>query len=62
MNEWILRLIALIVGVASPEIRKMLEQWLNQLEAQAKKTANPWDDVLVALLKTLILGDNKPGG
>jgi len=56
MNEWILRLIGLIVTVASPELRKALEQWLGQLEEQAKKTANPWDDILVGMLKTLILG------
>jgi len=57
MNEWILRLIGLIVTVASPELRKALEQWLGQLEEQAKKTANPWDDILVGMLKTLFLGN-----
>ncbi|MBA7524152.1 hypothetical protein ES705_16289 [subsurface metagenome] len=56
MNEWILRLIGMIFTVTSPELRKGLEDWLNNLEAQAKKTANPWDDVLVGLLKTLLLG------
>jgi len=56
MNEWILKLIGLIIGVASPELRKMLEQWITQLEQQAKATKNPWDDILVAMLKHLILG------
>ncbi len=56
MNEWIFRLIGLVVTVASPELRKSLEQWLNILEENAKKTANPWDDILVAMLKTLLLG------
>jgi len=56
MNEWILRLIGLVVTVASPELRKVLEDWLNTLEAQAKKTDNPWDDILVAMLKTILLG------
>ncbi len=56
MNEWILRLISLVVTVASPELRKILEDWLSTLEAQAKKTANPWDDILVAMLKTILLG------
>lgn len=59
MNEWLLRLITLIVGVASPELRKMLQQWLVTLEEQAKATKNPWDDILVALLKRLLLGDDK---
>lgn len=56
MNEWILRLISLVVTVASPELRQGLEGWLDGLETQAKKTANPWDDILVAMLKTLLLG------
>ena len=56
MNEWILRLIGLVVTVASPELRKMLTEWIETLEVNAKKTANPWDDVLVSMLKTLLLG------
>ena len=56
MNDWIFRLIGLVVTVASPELRKVLEEWLNTLEANAKKTANPWDDVLVGMLKTVLLG------
>lgn len=56
MNEWILRLIGLIVSVASPELRKMLEEVFNNLEQKVKATKNPWDDVLVGLLKQLVLG------
>jgi len=54
MNEWILRLVGLIVGVASPELRAMLDQWLEQLDDQAKKTPNPWDDILVGMLKSIL--------
>jgi len=57
MDKWILRLIGLIINVASPELRKMLQEVLNNLEVQAKKTDNPWDDILVGLLKSLLLGD-----
>lgn len=56
MNQWILRLITMVVSVATPEIRKGLEDVINGLETQAKKTPNPWDDILVGLLKTLLLG------
>jgi len=56
MNEWIFRLIGLIIAVASPELRKNLETWLNDLEKQAAKTSNPWDDILVAMLRTILLG------
>jgi len=62
MNELILRVIALVFSVSSPELRKMLEQMLNNLEQQAKATKNPWDDILVSLLRHLLLGDNKPAG
>lgn len=56
MNEWIFRLIGLIIAVASPELRKGLEDWLNTLEKQAQATDNPWDDILVAMLRTILLG------
>lgn len=55
MNTWLFRLIALVVTVMSPELRKRLVEMLTDLETQAKKTANPWDDMLVDLLKTLLL-------
>lgn len=38
----------------SPDLRKNLEAFVNQLEVTAKKTANEWDDVFVAVLKTLL--------
>lgn len=60
MDKWALRLIKLIFSVASPDLRKALEEFLNQLEKQAKATKNPWDDILVGLLKQVLLGDNKP--
>ena len=56
MNEWIFKLIGLIVAVASPELRKGLNEWLNSLEQQASKTPNPWDDILVAMLRTVLQG------
>lgn len=56
MNQWIFRLIGLIIAVASPELRKGLDEWLTTLEKQAAKTDNPWDDILVAMLRTILLG------
>lgn len=54
MNKWLLRIITMVVTVMSPELRIGLENVLNDLEAQAKKTANPWDDILVGLLRNLL--------
>lgn len=56
MKELLLRFLPLVLGVISPEIRKNLEIWLNNLEAEAKKTANEWDDYFVAALKIVLLG------
>lgn len=56
MKELLLRFIPLVLGVVSPQIRKCLEDFLNQMEAEAKKTANDWDDYLVAALKVILLG------
>lgn len=56
MNQWIFRLIGLIIAVASPELREGLNDWLNSLETKAQATDNPWDDILVAMLRTILLG------
>lgn len=55
MNEWIFRLITLILTVLSPELRVGLVEWLDDLEVRAKKTDNPWDDMLVGVLKSILL-------
>ena len=57
MNKWIFTLINLVVSVVSPEIRTGVTALLQDLEDKAKKTANPWDDMLVALLKQIMTGE-----
>ena len=59
MGKYLLALIRLLVTVVSPEIRKGIVDMLNNLEIQAKKTPNEWDDVIVAMLKTLLLSGEK---
>jgi len=54
MNEWILRLITLVVNSASPELRKIIKEWVLELEKRAKETPNPFDDVLVGLIKIVL--------
>lgn len=54
MNEWILRMITLIVGAASPEIRESVKELIARLDEKAKATPNPIDDVLVGLLKVVL--------
>ena len=55
MNEWLLRLFNLIVGQVSPVLRAGLVEWVNELDERAKKTPNPWDDVFVGILKSVLL-------
>ena len=54
MNKWLWELLRLILTVASPQIRESFCKLLNTLEEQAKETDNPWDDVLVGVLKTIM--------
>lgn len=62
MEKYLLSLIRLLVSVISPELRSGLTTLLNTLEKQAEKTPNEWDDVIVGLLKSLLLGDKKDFG
>lgn len=55
MKEWFIRMLELMFTVISPALRKDIETWILQLEASAKKTENPWDDMFVAVLKSILL-------
>lgn len=57
MNAWLFRLLTLVLTVMSPEIKAQLRTWLDTLQTEAKKTKNPWDDLLVSLLRSLLLGE-----
>lgn len=54
MNEWILRIITMVLGVMTPELRESLIAFVRSMEANAKETPNPWDDIFVGLLKSLL--------
>ena len=43
-----------LLAVVSPEIRKMLVEFLRDLKEQADATPNPLDDFLVNLLMKLV--------
>lgn len=55
MSNWLLLLVQQMLSVISPEIRKAVIEFVNQLEAAAKKTDNPWDDIVVGILKTVLV-------
>lgn len=54
MDSWIPALVQQLLSVISPELRKAVIEFVAQLEEQAKKTPNKWDDILVGLLKGVL--------
>lgn len=50
MGQFILNLIKQLLTVASPPLRAELLKFVNDYRESAKKTPNPWDDILAGLL------------
>lgn len=50
MGEFMLRLISQIFSVASPAMRAELAKFCSDYKESAKKTPNPWDDILAEML------------
>lgn len=51
MPAWLINLLINVLLKASPEIKGTICEKLNELEAKAKETKNPWDDILVRMAK-----------
>jgi len=54
MNHWLVQLISQILIGMSPQLREGLKTWIRDMEAEAKTTENPWDDIFVGILKTVL--------
>lgn len=54
MNEWILRIVTMVFGVMTPELRNSMIAFVKTMETNAKKTPNPWDDIFVGVLKSIL--------
>lgn len=54
MSKIIVDILLKAFSLLSPEMRKTLLAFVADLEAKAKLTQNPWDDVFVFVLKMLI--------
>ena len=57
MNKILAQLLPLILTVMTPEIKKLVVDFVKQLDEQTKKTSNPWDDMFVAIFKGIINTD-----
>ncbi len=55
MNTWMVLLLQQVVKQISPEIRKTMVDFVNKLEVDAKKTVNPWDDIVVGIVKFVLV-------
>jgi hypothetical protein len=59
--NYLVKVLIQIAGVAlvqaSPQLRKEICQFLNEQEAKAAQTANPWDDLIVKLGKAIMVCD-----
>jgi NADPH-dependent curcumin reductase CurA len=51
MEKLILKIVEAALRQMSPEFRSQICGLVSNLEAQAKATKNPWDDILVSILK-----------
>jgi len=49
----LLELLKKIISTISPQLREYIKDMLTKMEAKAKETDNPLDDVLVLVLRIL---------
>lgn len=49
----LLKLLTKIIATISPQLREFIKDMLTKMEAAAKETDNPLDDILVLVLRIL---------
>ncbi len=54
MEKILYKILAAILKAISPQIRAIVVEFIKRLEVEAPKTPNPWDDLLVLVLKVLL--------
>lgn len=50
----IVKLFNILLANISDDIKGLLPNFITQLEDKAKVTANPWDDLAVSVIKSLL--------
>lgn len=50
----LISIINALVSTITPELRTILEDAVGKLEAHANETPNPWDNIFVSILKSLL--------
>ena len=54
MDKWFIALLLKLLETISGPLREILSKAVADMEAAAKQTANPWDDIFVGCLKWLL--------
>lgn len=54
IQEILIKILVSAVQNATPAMRQALLEYLNEWEAKAKTTDNPFDDLLILILKALL--------
>ena len=54
MEKILFKIFAAVLKAISPQIRALVVAFIKNLEIEAPKTPNPWDDLLVLILKVLL--------
>jgi len=53
-EKLLIKLIPLAINAASPAIKQAACDFVGTLEQKAKTTTNPWDDIVVQILKGIL--------
>ena len=54
IERLIIMIVIQVLSNMSPVLRENVTTWVKTLEAEANKTENPWDNILVMLLKAAL--------
>ena len=54
MKDWWIKLVAQLLQVVSGPLRESIVKAVQEWEVKAKETENPWDDILVAIVKFML--------
>ncbi len=54
MDKILLKTLQIVLTAISPEIKTVITNAMNELEAKAKQTPNKFDDLLVMFLKAIL--------
>jgi len=54
INELLVHFLLKVINNCSDEIRQVVKKALDEAEKKAKVSSNPFDDILIMLIKTLL--------